>query len=195
MRCGGRCSSLAVVLFLLLAFVKALHDRRSVWYQHGLIRKPLRKIGMILHDVEHRFLGESTMVLGKQSVHRCELFIGHGHRAFGRNARIYISLLISRQLAASPVVVFAIGVEKVSIGQVEMSPLLAPDVIDGAVGDFSLSIAVQRDADRKAGRRAVPNNLNAADGLAARPLSDGIEALSSESSVVQSDCLKFYHAP
>jgi hypothetical protein len=28
--------------------------------------KPLRKIGMILlHDVEHRFLGEPTMVLGK----------------------------------------------------------------------------------------------------------------------------------
>jgi hypothetical protein len=51
---------------LLLAFVKALHDRRSPWYQRGLIRKPLRKIGMILlHDVEHRFLGEPTMVLGK----------------------------------------------------------------------------------------------------------------------------------
>ena len=58
--------SLAAVLFLLLAFVKALHDRRSPWYQRGLIRKPLRKIGMILlHDIEHRFLGEPTMVLGK----------------------------------------------------------------------------------------------------------------------------------
>jgi hypothetical protein len=58
--------SLAVGLFLLLAFVKALHDRRSPWYQRGLIRKPLRKIGMILlHDVEHRFHGEPAMVLGK----------------------------------------------------------------------------------------------------------------------------------
>ena len=58
--------SLAAVLFLLLAFVKALHDRRSPWYQHGLIRKPLCKIGVILlHDVEHGFLGEPAMVLGK----------------------------------------------------------------------------------------------------------------------------------
>ena len=58
--------SLAAVLFLLLAFVKALHDRRSPWYQRGLIRKRLRKIGVILlHDVEHRFLGELAMVLSK----------------------------------------------------------------------------------------------------------------------------------
>jgi hypothetical protein len=58
--------SLAAVLFLLLAFVKALHDRGSPWYQRGLIRKPLRKIGMILlHDVEHRIHGEPAMVLGK----------------------------------------------------------------------------------------------------------------------------------
>jgi len=51
---------------LLLAFVKALHNRRSPWYLRGLIREPLRKIGVVLlHDVEHRFLGESAMVLGK----------------------------------------------------------------------------------------------------------------------------------
>jgi hypothetical protein len=31
-----------------------------------------------LHDVENRFLGELSMVLGKLSVHSCELFIGHG---------------------------------------------------------------------------------------------------------------------
>ena len=55
-----------IVLFLLFALVKALHDRRSPWYQRGLIRKPLRKIGVILlHDVEHRFLGKAAMVLGK----------------------------------------------------------------------------------------------------------------------------------
>ena len=36
------------------------------WYQRGLIRTPLRKIGVILlHDVEHCFLGEPAMVLGK----------------------------------------------------------------------------------------------------------------------------------
>jgi hypothetical protein len=51
--------------FLLLAFVKALHNRRSPWYQRGLIRKPLRKIAVILlHDIEHCFLGKPAMVLG-----------------------------------------------------------------------------------------------------------------------------------
>jgi hypothetical protein len=53
-------------LFLLFAFVKALHNGRSPGYQRGLIRRPLRKIGVILlHDVEHRFPGELAMVLGK----------------------------------------------------------------------------------------------------------------------------------
>ena len=34
------------------------------WYQRGLIRKPLRKISVILlHDVECHFLGEFAMVL------------------------------------------------------------------------------------------------------------------------------------
>src|SRR6266481_1737711 len=52
--------------FLLLAFVKAFHDRRAPWYQPGLIRKPLRKIGVILlHDVEHRFRGELAMIVSK----------------------------------------------------------------------------------------------------------------------------------
>jgi hypothetical protein len=88
------------VLYLLLAFVKALHDRRSPWYLRGLIREPLRKIGVVLlHDVEHRFPGEPAMVLGKQSVHVCELFVGHGHRASAAIPKIYRNLLIPRQLA------------------------------------------------------------------------------------------------
>jgi hypothetical protein len=67
--------------FLALAFAKALRDRRSSWDQRGLIREALRKIGVILlHDVEHRFLGEPAMVLGKESVQVCELFVGHGRR-------------------------------------------------------------------------------------------------------------------
>jgi hypothetical protein len=37
-------SRVAIWRFLLLAFVKAFHDRRAPWYQPGLIRKPLRKI-------------------------------------------------------------------------------------------------------------------------------------------------------
>jgi hypothetical protein len=44
---GHRCGSLGVVLFLLFAFVKALHDRRASWYQRGLVSKPLRKISVI----------------------------------------------------------------------------------------------------------------------------------------------------
>jgi hypothetical protein len=56
----------AILRFLLFAFAKAFQDRRAPWYQRSLIRKPLRKIGVILlHDVEHRFLGEIAMVLRK----------------------------------------------------------------------------------------------------------------------------------
>jgi hypothetical protein len=57
---------IAILRFLLFAFMKAFQDRRAPWYQRGLIRKPLRKIGVILlHDVEHHFLGEPALVLGK----------------------------------------------------------------------------------------------------------------------------------
>jgi hypothetical protein len=52
--------------FLLLALMKAFQDRCAPWYQRGLIRKPLRKISVILlHDVERRFLGELAMVFRK----------------------------------------------------------------------------------------------------------------------------------
>jgi hypothetical protein len=85
---------------LLLAFVKALHNRRSPWYLRGLIREPLRQIGVVLlHDVEHRFLGEPAMVFGQQPVHVSELFVGHGHRASAAIPRIYRNLLIPRQLS------------------------------------------------------------------------------------------------
>src|SRR5260370_25311231 len=56
----------AILRFLLFAFAKAFQDRRAPWYQRGLIRKPLRKIGVILlHDVQHRFLAAVAMVLRK----------------------------------------------------------------------------------------------------------------------------------
>jgi hypothetical protein len=46
--------------------MKPLHYRRSPWYQRGLIREALPKVRVILlHDVEDRFLGELSMVLGK----------------------------------------------------------------------------------------------------------------------------------
>ena len=69
--------------FLVFEFAEAFQGRRAPWYLRGLIREPLRKIEVVLlQDVEHRFLGEPAMVLGKQSMHVCELFVGHGHCAF-----------------------------------------------------------------------------------------------------------------
>jgi hypothetical protein len=51
---------------LLLALMKSLHYRGSPWYQRYLICKALAKVSVILlHDVESRFLGELSMVVGK----------------------------------------------------------------------------------------------------------------------------------
>jgi hypothetical protein len=48
------------------ALMKAPQDRCAPWYLGGLIRKPLREIGVILlHDVEHCSLGAVAMVQGK----------------------------------------------------------------------------------------------------------------------------------
>jgi hypothetical protein len=56
----------AIFRDLLLALMKPLLYRRSPWYQHSLICKALPKVSMILlHDVENRFLGELSMVVGK----------------------------------------------------------------------------------------------------------------------------------
>ena len=91
--------SLHLVSFPLLAFAKALRDRRSSCDQRRLICEPLREIGVILlHDVERGFLGKPSMVLGKKSVEVGELFIVHGHRASAATPKIYRNLLILRQL-------------------------------------------------------------------------------------------------
>ena len=51
---------------LLFALMEPLHYCRSPWYQHGLICEASPKVSVILlHDVEDRFLGELSMVLGK----------------------------------------------------------------------------------------------------------------------------------
>jgi len=71
-----------LVLLPLLAFAKALRDRRSSCDQRSLVCEPLRQIGVILlHDVEYGFLGKPSMVLGKESVQVSELFVVHGFRA------------------------------------------------------------------------------------------------------------------
>jgi hypothetical protein len=88
--------SVHLVLFPLLAFAKALRDRRSSGNQRRLIREALGEIGVILlHDVEHGFPGKLSMVLGKEFVQISELFVVHGHRL---SPKIYRNLLILRQL-------------------------------------------------------------------------------------------------
>ncbi len=87
-------------LLPLLAFAKALRDRRSPGDQRGLVREALREVGVILlHDVEHGFLGKPSMVIGKESVQVSELFVVHGFRASAAIPKIYRNLLIPRQLS------------------------------------------------------------------------------------------------
>ncbi len=65
----------------LLAFAKALRDRRSPGDQRGLVGEALREVGVIvLHDIEHGFLGKPSMVIGKEFVQVSELFVVHGFR-------------------------------------------------------------------------------------------------------------------
>jgi hypothetical protein len=75
----------------------------------------------------------------------------------------------------------------------EKPPLLAPDAIDRAIGDPLVGLSVQCHPDRKSARRIVPDDLNGANGLAPGPLSDGLQALLSQSPVTQSDCLRLRH--
>jgi hypothetical protein len=69
----------------------------------------------------------------------------------------------------------------------EMPPLLALDAIDRAIGNFLVGLSVQRHADGKAARCSLPNDLDAGNGLASRPLPNGVKALLSENPVAQSD--------
>jgi hypothetical protein len=93
-------SSLQFVLLPLLAFAKALRDRRSPEDQRSLVGEALREVGVIvLHDVEHGFLGKPSMVIGKEFVQVSELFVVHGFRASAAFPQIYRKLLIARQLS------------------------------------------------------------------------------------------------
>ena len=93
-------SSLQFVFLPLLAFAEALRDRRSPEDQRGLVREALREVGVIvLHDVEHGFLGKPSMMIGKEFVQVSELFVVHGFRASAAFPQIYCKLLIPRQLS------------------------------------------------------------------------------------------------
>jgi hypothetical protein len=75
----------------------------------------------------------------------------------------------------------------------ELPSLLTLDAIDRAIGDFLVGLAIQRHPDRKAAGCFISNDLNAANGLAPRPLSNSLQALPSESPVAQSDRLRPRH--
>jgi hypothetical protein len=75
-----------------------------------------------------------------------------------------------------------------------MSPLLALDIDHRSIRDFLICVAVQRDAYGKARRAVVPNDPNAANGLAARPLPNGLKTLFAEICVAHSDCFNLCHA-
>ena|SRR5437899_5056903 len=80
------------------------------------------------------------------------------------------------------------------VNQMEMSSLLALNVDERAICDFLVGLPVQRDPDRKVAPLIASNDLDATHGLAPGPLSNGLQALFSESSIAQSDCLAFRHA-
>jgi hypothetical protein len=83
---------------------------------------------------------------------------------------------------------------KASIRQMKMSSLLALDADHRAIGDFHVGLPIQRHPNRKAARCVVSNDLNATNGLTARPLSNGVQAFFSERRVGQSYYLRFSHA-
>ncbi len=80
-------------------------------------------------------------------------------------------------------VVWAKLVSSGLIIQVEKSPLLALHATDRTIGSFPVGLSVQRYPDGKSARRLVPDDLNGANGLAPGPLSDGLQALLSQSAV------------
>jgi hypothetical protein len=89
---------------------------------------------------------------------------------------------------------FPVVVGAHSFRQVKMSPLFALDIHHRSIGNFPVCLPIQCDPNGKAGRAVVPNDPNAADGLAARPLPNGVETLSPKISVAHSDRFKLRHA-
>jgi hypothetical protein len=75
----------------------------------------------------------------------------------------------------------------------EMSSLLTLNAIDRAIGGFLVGSPVQCHPNRKASA-IISNNLDSGDGLTPWPLSNGIDALFSQSPVAHSDCFRFCHA-
>jgi hypothetical protein len=72
-----------------------------------------------------------------------------------------------------------------SFHQIETAPFLTLDGTHRAVGTPTICVTIQRHPNREAAV-VLPDDLNAGDGLAARPLSDGVKALFPQSGVAQS---------
>jgi hypothetical protein len=75
-----------------------------------------------------------------------------------------------------------------------VSSLLALDIHHRSIRNFLICVAVQCDPNRKASGAVVPDELNAADGLATRPLPNGLETLFAQIPVAHSDRFKLRHA-
>src|SRR5258708_89656 len=85
-------------------------------------------------------------------------------------------------------------VRRASFGQVKLPSLLALNADDRAISNFLVCLPVQGHPDRKITRPVVSNDSNTADGFTARPLSNRLQALLSESPVAYPDGFEFHHA-
>jgi hypothetical protein len=83
--------------------------------------------------------------------------------------------------------------ESASFYQVKISSLLALDAGHRTIGKSLVGLAIQRHPNQKAAGHIIPNDLNAANGLAARPLPHGLKAFFAESRVAQSDSFYVLH--
>jgi len=72
------------------------------------------------------------------------------------------------------------------------SPFFTLNISRCAIGDGRACTSVQGNTDRKARPTIIPNDLNAADGLASRPLPDGFKALFSQRALAQANRFEFY---
>jgi hypothetical protein len=77
-----------------------------------------------------------------------------------------------------------------------MPSFLALDAVDGAIGGSLVGLPVQRHPDSEPAPTVVSNDLDAADGLASGPMSNGLQALFSESAVAHSNFFRqLRHGP
>ena len=82
---------------------------------------------------------------------------------------------------------------RVLFGQAIVPPFLALNANHGAVGHLLVGSPVERDPRRKAGRRAVPDQLNTGDSLATWPLPNCLEAFVSQAVIRDCSSIELDH--